>query len=423
MTKSSNYKLCRFLAYALLFYAFICPSAYANTYDTGLKSSTAKPDVIHENKHNKFISSDDNNNQLLNNIITKYPRLKVIVEITFEHLASLQTLQKIDKLGFFSQNFGILGVLGKKQGYFTGRAGNLHNLYKSDLPIKVRPLLQFEMAGIYRVHFKVVDKDYTGTVAFNISSPRDSFGKQLIHLEEQISPPVNYTRRIDTAGNKWIDIDLNVEQGQRELKLDFFFVYNVNMAKLVEHALAMVPINEPLRPIVSKQALNMLQASPKIDSDSFIINSLAYDLFNRNHNSSARSNYLIIKKYIKENLPYDYKKRSKFFGGKMVYTAMEQMYNHPEATLQQGFAACPSVSVLETALLRAGGVPARTAGRWGHFFTELYMPGRGWLSTSVTPTGIPLVRDVDHRHLPFVSWKPEISVQTTKWSGVVKVIK
>ena len=44
-------------------------------------------------------------------------------------------------------------------------------------------------------------------------------------------------------------------------------------------------------------------------------------------------------------------------------------------------------------MLRAAGIPSRTAGRWGHFYTELFLPRQGWVSTSVTPTGIPLVVD------------------------------
>ena len=128
-----------------------------------------------------------------------------------------------------------------------------------------------------------------------------------------------------------------------------------------------------------------------------------------------------ISKYIKDNIPYDHQKRAEFFGGRKVYRSMAEMYDPPEVILERRVGACPETCLLEASLFRAVGIPARTAGRWGHFFTEVHIPGRGWVSTSVTPTGIPLIRDVDAEHLPFVSWDQEVAVQTTRWTGEVRI--
>jgi hypothetical protein len=352
-----------------------------------------------------------------------FPRLKTMVRIKFEQPASLQMLAKIARFGALSHRGGPLEVLGKKQGVFFVRAGNLPQLMKANLPIKVQPLERFRMAGLYRIHFKVRDDDFRGRVNFRISIPRDGFGKKIIHLEEHVSPNTAISHERDGAGNHWLRITLEVTDESRQLKVDCYFTYQVDMADLLDHALAMVPLGEPVQPYDTIDARIMLLSAPKIESDSPRVALLARDLFNQDGEDLVpRAKYRRILGFIKKNLPYDHQKRAKFFGGKMVYTSMDQMYNHPEVTLNNGFAACPSSSVLEAALLRAGGVPARTAGRWGHFYTEIYQPGRGWLSTSVTPTGIPLVRDADYRHLPFVSWEPTIAVQTTKWSGQIRIL-
>jgi hypothetical protein len=346
-----------------------------------------------------------------------------MVRIQFGQPLSLEILAKLGKLGVFSHHGGPLQVLGRNEGVFFLGAANLPKLLRSPLAVKVNPLTNFRLAGLYRIHFKVVEQGFQGKVSFRISSPREGFGKKLIYLEEQVLPALNLTRQIDSAGNRWINVSLHVKEKTRHLKLNFYFIYHVDVAQILEHSLSMVPLNEPIGPVVNSQALQMLKPSPKIDSASPRIRLMAKSLFGEGRHLSAHAKYRRVQSFVKNYLPYDHQKRARFFGGKMVYKSMAQMYNHPETTLDRGQAACPSVSILEASLLRASGVPARTAGRWGHFYTELYIPGRGWLSSSVTPTGIPLVRDVDYRHQPLVSWEPEIAVQTTMWGGNVKVLE
>ena len=357
-------------------------------------------------------------------VAAQFPHLKTMVRIKFNRPLSLQLLAKLRKFGVLSHHGGPVEVLGEKQGVFFLRAVMLPSLMSSTLPIQVVPLDQFHMSGLYRIHFKVVDGQFTGRITFRISTPRDGFGKKLIYLEEHLSPEVNLEYEQDDAGNRWAVVSLDVTKKSRLLKLDFYFIYQVDLRELLEHALAMAPQTKQTEMALNSQASQMLQSGPKIDGESPRVASLANELFGKQEGGmSPRTKYRRILDFIKKNIPYDHQKRARFFGGKMVYASMAQMYNHPEVTLQKGFAACPSTSVLEAALLRAGGVPARTVGRWGHFYTELYQPGQGWLSTSVTPTGIPLVRDLDHQHLPFVSWNPQVAVQTTKWSGQVKVLE
>lgn len=349
-----------------------------------------------------------------------FPRLKTLVLVSFTHNLGLNDIHRLKSLGAFAQSGGTLGLLGRDWAVLFTRAKNLDRLRRSSLTARVVPLTRFRISGIYRVGFKLVDDEYTGPVNFRVSMPRSGFGKELIRLEVLLSPPRAYTVSKDSAGNSWLELSLAKAQRDSEIMGSFYFVYKVDLAVLLAHALAMVPMDEaPVLPAQSP-ARGYLLPSAKITSDSPQIIALANGLLDKQ--KAPRRIYRAILAHIKKNLPYDREKRDLFFGGKMVYRDMSEMYNPPRLTLTAAKAACPSASVLEAALLRAAGVPARTAGRWGHFYTELYMPGWGWLSTSVTPTGIPLVVDADHRHQPFAAWTPPVQVQTTKWSAQVKVL-
>jgi hypothetical protein len=131
--------------------------------------------------------------------------------------------------------------------------------------------------------------------------------------------------------------------------------------------------------------------------------------------------YRRLMEFIKRKVSYDKRKRAAYFGGRMVYTDLDLMYQDPEETLKRHLGACPDTSVLECAFLRARGIPCLTAGRFGHFFTLLYVPGRGWMSTSITPTGIPLIRSPGPDLVPYQSWKPKIPLKTAYWEARVRI--
>lgn len=353
-------------------------------------------------------------------VARNYPRFKTLVLVSFSKRLDLTDVYKLKSLDAFPQSGGNLGLLGKHWAVMFTRAGSLKRLMKSPLTEKVVPLTRFTLRGIYEVAFKLVDEEYEGPLEFRTSMPRSDFGKELKALHVLVSPKREYRVRPGTAGNKWLYYNLDQAEKGSEVKFGFDFTYEVDLAEFLAHALAMVPVSEEILLPIEGRASEFLLPSPKITSDSEQVVDLAHEIMGNSR--APREMYRRVLAYIKRNLPYDRGKRSLFFGGKMVYWDMAEMYNIPAVTLTQGRAACPSTSVLETALLRAAGIPARTAGRWGHFYTELFMPGRGWLSTSITPTGIPLVVDYDNHHQPFAGWTPAVRVQTTRWSGQVKVL-
>ena len=264
-----------------------------------------------------------------------------------------------------------------------------------------------------------MESDFFGSIKFRVSTPRNGFGKKLVHIEHHISPSIPFAIKRDLAGNHWLDVEIPQAKAGKAVKFDFYFVYQVDVKEILKHALAMVPPDEYSKLPPESPARSYLGPSPKIDSASPMVKSLSMEIFG--NEKAPRRLYKKAFQYLKKHIIYNHTKRAQFFGGKKVYHDMAEMYQHPEVTLTRKMGACPDTSVLEAALLRTAGVPARTAGRWAHFYTELFLPSRGWLSTSVTPTGIPLVVDVDKRHIPFVSWNPPIAVQTTMWSSSLRI--
>jgi hypothetical protein len=127
---------------------------------------------------------------------------------------------------------------------------------------------------------------------------------------------------------------------------------------------------------------------------------------------NVRQEYKRLAKFVKDSVVYDKGKRNQYFGGKMIYSDLDEMYQDNKVTLSRRLGACPDTSLLECAFLRARSIPCRIAGRFGHFYPLVYVPGRGWMSTSVTPTGIPLIEAPGPDHIPYQKWEPKIPLKT-----------
>ena len=350
-------------------------------------------------------------------LAARLPSFKTLVRLTFQPSLDLDRLVRLHQLGVLPLQGDLSRVLGRREGVFFTRAANLPALMNSGLARTAHPLRQFVMSGLYRIHFKLRQPDYQGPLAFKVSTPRDDFGKRIIQQEDSVFPRLPARISRDGAGNRWLEVEMPQAGPDSEIKFDFLVKYQVDLDRMLAHYLALAE-PDPAAPLPpgSPQAAFLLP-SAKISWQDPRVAGLASQL--GPPGLAPRRLYGAMLAYIKKNLPYDHAKRAQFFGGRMVYEDMAQMYQTPAQTLERGVGACPDTCLLEAALFRARGLPARTAGRWGHFYSEVYVPGRGWMSTSVTPTAIPLVKDQDQNHLPLVSWTPAVKVQTTLWQGKV----
>ena len=361
-------------------------------------------------------------------VARKFPSFKTIVQVEFKESVVDHLLSSLKSSGLRPVNQNWNHLLGRSKGIFVVRARRLNQLEKSEQIETVDPLSEFLLYGSYHIDFRINEEtsEFRGPLKLLVTGPRNGFGKRLVKTEVQIRPSLPYRIRRDSAGNRWIEAKFpNPEHGQK-IQFDFRFSYQVDVRRLLEHALAMISPEEGSMAEYMKlrrrnsAALKYLRPAEKIDSNSPGIRWLAKDRIGSTF--SPVKAYWRIHRFMEETIDYDQEKKEAFFGGRKVYRNMGRMYQPAEKTLEMKSGACPDISVLETALLRAAAFPARTAGRWGHFYTQIYLPGRGWLSPSVTPTGIPLVRDVNHSHKPFVTWSPHISLQITNWWGQIQVM-
>jgi len=350
-------------------------------------------------------------------IASRRPGLKVLVLVKSGRPLTFEDLAILAGKGFVPADRDPESVLGLQRAVFAGRLGKW--IWAGPLPSHLSGsiLEHFALAGVYRVGFKVEAQEYTGPLEFQITAPREGFGKKLVYSDQVVRPACSQVMTVDSAGNRWLRARLeHVRQGE-SIKFSFWFRYDVNVPKVLDHDLALSgkPIGIEIPPDVQA----FLEPGHKIDPGI----PAAQDWASRGGPGSpdARKDYRRLAKFIKRNVAYDKRKRSAYFGGKMVYSDLDFMYQDVDETLNRHSGACPDTVLLECAFLRARGIPCLTAGRFGHFFTVLYVPGRGWMSTSVTLTGIPLIRSPGPDHVPYQKWEPKIPLKTTHWEAKVRI--
>jgi hypothetical protein len=280
-----------------------------------------------------------------------------------------------------------------------------------------RLLERFSMTGVYRIGFTVVAESYDGPLTLRLTAPRESFGRQLIYSEHVERPRCETSLQEDSAGNMWLEaVYPRVKHGDR-MKFHFAFKYIVDVAEILAHDLTLsakaseVTIPADIKPF--------LEPGKKIDPN--LPEAVRWAEDGPPGNPDARLEYTRLTKDLSRLVQYDKPKRATYFGGRAVYSDLDQMYQDMSTTLASGKGCCTDTVLLECAFLRARGIPCRTAGRFGHFFSLVHLPGRGWMSTSVTPTGIPLIVSPGPDHVPYQTWTPRIPLRTTHWEARVRI--
>jgi hypothetical protein len=345
------------------------------------------------------------------------PELKVLVLIEADRAISLEDLVTLGRIGMVPANCDSAHLLGLRRAIFSTRLRDWMN--KPILPdhMKGKLLDGFIMSGIYRIGFRVEKEGYCGPLSLEVTTPRDSFGKRLLYSENIIRPQASSETYIDPGENRWLRVDYPEVRHGQTIKFFFAFRYLVDMATLLDHDLMLVdqlqdvPIPEEIYPF--------LNSGYKIDAR--LPQAVAWAIQEKAGPPNVRSEYSRLTKFLKETVAYDREKRDQYFGGKTIYSNLDEMYQDVDITLFRHLGACPDISLLECAFLRARGIPCRTAGRLGHFFSIVYVPGRGWMSTSVTPTGIPLFIAPGPDHVPYQKWRPRIPLKTLLLEAQIRI--
>lgn len=345
------------------------------------------------------------------------PELKVLVLIESGRALSLEDLATLGELGLVPSDRDPALFLGLRRAIFSTRLKNWMNRLALPDHMKGKLLDRFIMSGIYRIGFRVEKEGYLGPLVLEVTTPRDSFGKQLLSSENIIRPKAQSETYTDPGGNRWLRVDYPEVRYGQTIKLFFAFRYLVDMSALLDHDLMLVdqlqdaPIPEEIHPF--------LNSGYKIDAR--LPQAVAWAIQEKAGPPNVRSEYSRLTKFLKDTVAYDKRKRDQYFGGKAIYHDLDNMYQDTEITLSRHLGACPDTTLLECAFLRARGIPCRTAGRFGHFFSIVYVPGKGWMSTSVTPTGIPLFIAPGPDHVPYQKWRPGIPLKALLLEAPIRI--
>jgi hypothetical protein len=336
------------------------------------------------------------------------PDLRVLILVTSPNPLSLEDLASLSRLGMNPADRDPAMVFGLKKAIFSVP---IKNWRPENLPGHLRGELldRFLMSGIYRVSFKVEEKGFDGPLTLEMAAPRGGFGKYLIDAESLVRPLGVSSLTEDSAGNRWFRVDYPKIRSGESIRFHFAFRYRVDLSSLLDHDLMVLE-----RAVVGPVPENVrvfLDSGHKIDTQLPEVIAWAQGRPRPGSDEVLRE-YRKVKQYIDKRVQYDDRKKSRYFGGKAIYCNLDDMYQDIPTTLAQKLGACPDTSVLECAFLRAEGIPCRTAGRFGHFFTELYVSGRGWVSTSVHPTGIPLIVAPGPDNVSYQKWNPPIALRT-----------
>ena len=345
------------------------------------------------------------------------PKLKVLIQIQSSRPFTLADLALLADRSLTPADRDAGLVLGLNRAVFKAPLERWTAAKPLPSPFQGKILSSFILNGIYRVSFKVEAQNYKGPLDLEITAPREAFGRNLHSAENVVRPPTAKELRIDEAGNRWLILRYPEIRQNQSIHLHFAFRYRVDMAELLRHDIFLA--GQPSQAELPPDVIPFLKGGYKIDPT--LPAAMAWAEAGGSSPVDARQEYIRLSRYMDRTITYDQRKRREYFGGQSVYSDLDQMYQDPPVTLANGRGACPDTVLLECAFLRARGIPCRPAGRFGHFYSVVYVPGEGWMSTSVTPTGIPLILSPGPDHLPYQKWTPAIPLRTTRWEATYRI--
>ncbi len=345
------------------------------------------------------------------------PKQKVLVLVTSNKVFTISDLALLADRGFIPADRDPGLVVGLKRSVFSTRISKWDNRASFPGHLRAALLSRFIMTGVYRVSFKVAESRYVGPLRLQVTAPRSGFGRRLLLSDQVVRPKTQTKLRVDGAGNRWLIVDYPEVQTGQAIRFHFGFKYMVDVSELM--ATDLVLSGGPGTEDPPHDAKVFLGRGYKIDP--LLTQAVAWASRGPQGPPDARHEFERLTKYLTKTVTYDKRKRAEYFGGRAVYSDVDEMYQDPTLTLARQAGCCPDTILVECAFLRARGVPCRTAGRFGHFYSQVYVPGRGWMSTSVTPTGIPLVVAPGPDHLPYQRWSPRIRLRTTSWEARIRI--
>ncbi len=336
---------------------------------------------------------------------------RIVCEVTFAEPLARSHVPRLKQLGLHPTR-PFREFVGQETGLFATRAGQALRAVRDPLVAGVEWVRSYPQAAEYSIHFQYVGEHTLPELTFTIAAPRSATGRTLTALQAHLEPPAEPTIATDEAGNRFLTMTYReIEPGQMFL-FDFAGEYDFDSEAILQGSVVMLgatwmPESWP------GEVEEFLRPGLHIESDASEIVSAAMPLSQTDRLDERIRNVL---DFVRANVEYDTPKRDGYFGGKFVYEDAWEMWQGALGTLRRGMGCCPDSAELKVALLRACGIPARTAVHTGHLYAEVWVPGRGWL-TDGPMSKTPLIRSPGADNTSYTAWEPACRVRCARWSG------
>lgn len=344
------------------------------------------------------------------------PRTQIVCEVTF---AGPLTRDQIPRLRELELRSAVppRELVGRESAVFITQARTALAL-DDPLIAEWRWLPTHQAGGLYSIHFQYVGEETLPALTFTVAAPRSATGRELTSLAARIDPPAPLQSSTDGGGNRFLTLAYHDVRPGQQLLFDFAVGYEFDTAAIVlgcTMALGPTPMPESW----PEEVLPFLEPGFHIESDHPEIVAAAEPLA-----TSDRLDERIraVLRFVGRTVTYDTAKRDGYFGGRFTYRDAWEMWQGAVGTLRRGEGCCPDSAELKVALLRAAGIPARTAVHNGHLYAEAWVPGHGWL-TDGPMSKIPLLRAPGPDNISYMAWEPEVPVRCAAWRGQLRPLE
>ncbi len=351
----------------------------------------------------------------LSTLAEKARNARVLVEVTFDAPLTAREVRGLRKQGLKPITPNTTALIGRDKLVFETQAGQAMKLQGAENVAEVRWIKQYPQAAHYHIYFEYAGETTAPELTFVIATPRSAAGRTLTGLDCFVWPETDFTTATDAAGNQFLTAKLTEVQPGQQVLFDFYATYEYDSEAIVEGSVAMLG-DTPVPQVWPEEVQPFLEPGFHLESDAPEIVAVSEGLETGERLDERVQAAL---RYAGGHTKYDTEKRERYFGGRYVYNNSWEMWQGALGTLKRGMGCCPDTAELKVALLRATGIPARTAVHSGHLYAEIYVPELGWM-TDAPMYNIPVLRATGPDNTAYFAWEPEVPVRCVEWGGRVQ---
>lgn len=304
----------------------------------------------------------------------------------------------------------------KYAGVFYVKYGNLKNIYRSSVIRSIHILANY--TAIAKYELGILSSESTDDLEIKINYPYSKPGLKISDLEYGFEGDI--LAGIDNKEKNQYVVNTPIQAGKvykfrSSHKVDINLLDNVNRNFVVaakDLGIADYTVGMKDYPQISE--IFRSREGEKIVPSEYVKN-IVHQI---NTDMDMSGIWKQITFILDKDILYDWQKRELFFSGNLSYYDIKDMYLNVTELSEKKVGACTERTSLEIAILRELGIAARSATRVYHIFTEVFLPKKGWVSTSMNLNEIPLCHSYDENMAYFVEWNKHFPIRL-KWIGKI----